>query len=79
MKKKKYFELEFKDNGTGIDKSIQEKIFEPFFTTKSEGQGTGLGLPIVKNIVEQHNGYIHLNSTKDEGTTIVVGIPVVEL
>ena len=76
---KKFFELEFKDNGTGIDKSIQEKIFEPFFTTKSEGQGTGLGLPIVKNIVEQHNGYIHLNSTKDEGTTIVVGIPVVEL
>ncbi|MBD3386705.1 PAS domain S-box protein [candidate division KSB1 bacterium] len=73
-----YFEMEFIDNGPGIDPEIKEKIFEPFFTTKAEGIGTGLGLPIVKDIVEQHKGYIKIKSQAQKGTRVIVGIPVVK-
>jgi two-component system sensor histidine kinase AtoS len=55
----------FKDNGCGIENT--ENIFEPFFTTKHSG--TGLGLPIAKNIVDKHGGTISLISSKP-GETI---------
>jgi PAS domain S-box-containing protein len=71
-----YFEMNFIDNGPGIDPEIRDKIFEPFFTTKAEGIGTGLGLPIVKDIVEQHKGYIKIKSQAKKGTRVIVGIPV---
>ncbi len=77
-KNKKYFEIEFRDNGSGIPKELQAKIFEPFFTTKSAGKGTGLGLPIVKNILEQHKGYITLESQVGAGTTFTIGLPIVK-
>ena len=54
------------------------KIFQPFFTTKSDGKGTGLGLPIVKQIVDQHHGYISIESKAGKGTTVTIGIPIVE-
>jgi hypothetical protein len=73
-----YFEMEFIDNGPGIDPEIKDKIFEPFFTTKAEGIGTGLGLPIVKDIIEQHKGYIKIKSQPGQGTRVIVGIPVVK-
>ena len=73
-----YMEVIFQDNGSGIPIEVKDKIFEPFFTTKSEGQGTGLGLPIVKDIIELHNGYIHLDSKPGEGTTITVGFPLMK-
>ncbi len=69
-------EMIFADSGSGIPREIQEKIFQPFFTTKSEGQGTGLGLPIVKDIVEKHDGEIKLESEVGKGTTITVSLPV---
>ncbi len=72
----RFVEFYIADNGTGIPEAIQEKIFEPFFTTKAEGKGTGLGLPIVKQIVEHHHGYLKLTSKPGVGTTITIGIPV---
>jgi PAS domain S-box-containing protein len=74
---KKNIEIIFKDNGSGIPEDIQLKIFLPFFTTKSQGLGTGLGLPIVKSIVEQHKGTLKLQSQVGVGTEIIIGMPVV--
>jgi signal transduction histidine kinase/predicted CoA-binding protein len=54
--------VEIEDNGPGIPKEIQTKVFNPFFTTKSVGKGTGMGLNISYNIVNQHAGVIRLNS-----------------
>lgn len=62
------------DTGTGIPEEIQEKIFEPFFTTKPTGEGSGLGLNIVKQIVEKHEGQIQINSVPGK-TTFTVSLP----
>lgn len=51
-----------RDNGIGISSENMNRIFEPFFTTKDLGSGTGLGLPIVKNIIESHGGSIRVTS-----------------
>lgn len=61
------------DNGVGISEENREKIFEPKFTTKSSGMG--LGLAMVKNIVENHNGTVTLNSKLNKGTIFKVCIP----
>ncbi len=60
--------VEIEDNGPGVPEAIQKRIFEPFFTTKPPGQGTGLGLHIAYNIVNNHHGGIHL--TSQAGKTI---------
>ncbi len=62
------------DNGIGISDEIKDKIFEPFFTTKSADEGNGLGLDIVKKIIEKHNGKITVNS-KPGQTVFRVSIP----
>ncbi len=62
------------DNGNGIPEDIQEKIFEPFYTTKEIGKGTGLGLDVVRNIIEKHSGKIEFKSDGN-GTVFEVKIP----
>lgn len=69
------FFLEVSDSGTGIPPDIQEKIFDTFFTTKPRGEGTGLGLKIVRNIVLEHGGDLTLQSTVGQGTTFTVRLP----
>ena len=63
------------DNGTGMSAETQAKIFEPFFTTKAAGEGTGLGLAISTQIMQQHNGDIHVQSQLGEGTTFTIRLP----
>lgn len=67
------------DTGGGIPKEIQSKIFDPFFTTKKAGEGSGLGLDIVKKIVEKHDGKIWFESVKEKGTTFFVEVPIVRI
>jgi signal transduction histidine kinase len=64
--------LMVKDNGCGIPQSIQEKVFQPLFTTKPVGVGTGLGLPICRQLVEEMGGEIRLTSTPGTGTTVEI-------
>lgn len=66
--------ISIKDNGGGIDDNIKEKIFDPFFTTKKGG--TGLGLPIVQQIITEHKGEISVSSKKGEGTQFVIYLPL---
>jgi signal transduction histidine kinase len=63
------------DSGVGISADIQGKIFEPFFTTKPPGEGSGLGLDIVRKIIEKHEGKISVTSTPGK-TTFSVYIPI---
>jgi signal transduction histidine kinase len=63
------------DNGPGIPKEIVEKIFDPFFTTKPVGKGTGLGLEVVKQIVNQHNGKVEVRSEPGK-TEFKVCLPI---
>ena len=73
-----YVRLTVTDQGEGIDREIMPKIFEPFFTTKEFGKGTGLGLAMVYGIVKSHRGFIIVSSSKAQGTTFVVYLPVIE-
>jgi len=63
------------DSGPGIPADIQAKIFEPFFTTKKAGEGSGLGLDIVRKIIEKHEGTIKVDSVPGK-TTFTVSLPV---
>jgi PAS domain S-box-containing protein len=63
------------DSGQGISAEIMPKIFEPFFTTKPPGEGSGLGLDIVKKIIEKHQGSISVNSVPGQ-TTFTVSLPL---
>lgn len=64
------------DNGPGIPAAVREQIFEPFFTTKAEGQGTGMGLAIVADIIREHGGNIRVASEMGSGTTMEVRLPL---
>ncbi len=63
------------DSGMGIEPEIKEKIFEPFFTTKPQGEGSGLGLDIIKKIIEKHEGKIMVESQPGK-TTFTIFIPI---
>jgi len=65
----------FKDNGCGISAENLKKVCEPFFTTKPVGEGTGLGMYVVYQIVEQHRGKISIDSVEGLGTTVSLEFP----
>jgi histidine kinase len=68
--------VQITDSGSGIEESLQGRVFEPFFTTKPLGEGSGLGLHIVRAIVERHGGDISFESRRGE-TTFTVSLPSV--
>ena len=70
--------ISIQDSGCGIAPEIRERIFEPFFTTKPQGEGSGLGLDIVKNIVEKHHGTIRVDSELGHGSTFTVMLPMLQ-
>lgn len=69
-------EISIDDNGPGIPPELQAFIFEPFFTTKPAGHGTGLGLPIARNILERHGGTLRLSTREGGGTRATVRVPL---
>lgn len=71
-----WVEIRFEDTGCGIAPEHLEKVMDPFFTTKPVGQGTGLGMSIVRQIVDQHDGQILIDSKVDLGTRITLSFPV---
>ena len=70
-----HIELRLSDNCGGIAPENIEKIFEPFFTTKPRGQGTGLGLCIVKDVVSRIGGHVRIESEFGKGSTFIISLP----
>ena len=64
-----------KDNGPGMSKAVLARIFEPFFTTKPAGAGTGLGLPVVKQLVESWGGQLRVHTQPGQGTRVELHVP----
>jgi PAS domain S-box-containing protein len=69
-------ELTLSDTGQGMSPEVIAKIFDPFYTTKEFGNGTGLGLTVVKGIIEEHNGTIHVESEVGAGTMFTICLPI---
>ncbi len=69
------FKLSVLDNGSGFPEHVLARVFEPYMTTKDKG--TGLGLPIVKKIVEEHGGSIHIENRQTGGTCVSITLPLI--
>jgi len=67
--------ISFADTGCGIPAENMDKIFKPYFTTKPQGEGTGLGLYVCRNIITKHHGSIEVESEVDVGTTFTIKLP----
>ncbi len=72
---REFVNINITDTGKGIPEDIKDNIFDPFFTTKPVGKGTGLGLDVVQQIINQHNGSIKVDSKPGE-TTFYICVPV---
>ena len=67
--------IEISDRGQGMSEKVLRRVFDPFFTTGLRGMETGLGMTLVKSLVEGYSGYISLESEMGRGTTVTLGIP----
>jgi signal transduction histidine kinase len=74
QKNHQYLRIEISDNGPGISKDHLSRIFEPFFTTRFDG--TGLGLPLVHRVIEEHGGNIIPDTRVGKGTTFIINVPI---
>lgn len=74
-KRNGFLHLQVSDNGVGMDQHVIQNVFDPFFTTKPPGEGVGLGLNIVYNMIRQIGGDIHVESHPAQGTTFTMYIP----
>jgi signal transduction histidine kinase len=72
-------QISVSDTGIGIPPENLEKIFDAFYTTKPAGEGSGLGLYIVKQIIEKHQGCISVKSELGKGTTVFVKFPLLNV
>ena len=72
----RYACITVRDNGTGMTPEVKSHIFEPFYTTKERAKGTGLGLSVVYGVVNNHHGFVHVESAPGVGTTFCVYLPV---
>lgn len=68
--------IRVQDTGHGIPEAVRQRMFEPFFTTKAYGEGTGLGMSMVADIVKEHQGHIDVVSRVGLGTTVSVMLPL---
>ena len=73
-----YVQLSVTDTGHGMDEATRRQVFHPFFTTKPPGMGTGLGMSMIYGLVKQQRGFIDIQSTPGEGTTVKLYFPAVE-
>jgi two-component system NtrC family sensor kinase len=69
-------DIKIRDTGSGIPKDLLPRVFDPFFSTKDVGRGSGLGLFIVYEIIEEHNGCIAVDSKSGEGTVFLIRLPM---
>ncbi len=76
MKAGDYVEIKVSDTGSGIAPEIIDSIFEPYFTTKEPGEGTGMGLAIVRGVIESYDGKISVASQLPKGTTFTTYLPI---
>jgi two-component system, cell cycle sensor histidine kinase and response regulator CckA len=77
LKEGDYVVLKISDTGTGISQEDLGRIFEPFYTKKKMGRsGTGLGMTVVRGTVEDHNGFIDVQSALEKGTTVTLHLPI---
>jgi PAS domain S-box-containing protein len=74
----RYAILRVTDDGCGMEPAVLARIFDPFFTTKVVGRGTGLGLPIIRGIVHEHDGALEVGSSPDAGAQIKVYLPLAD-
>jgi two-component system sensor kinase len=68
-------EVRVRDGGPGLPPEVLARVFDPFFTTKPQGQGTGLGLPLARQFVEDNGGRLAIDSRPGEGTTVRLWLP----